>query len=147
MYAARWLIEMFHKTLKSGCRIETRQFETRATYCRYLAMAPRRATFDCIVAWRLLYLTLAVRVNPDCPCSTVLEDHEWRALYIATHHRAVPHGYIPSLTDAVLWIAKLGGYLGRKSDSPPGIIVLWRGLSRLNDIAFGLFSLEIVGKG
>jgi len=47
----------------------------------------------------------------------------------------------------VLWIAKLGGYLGRKSDDPPGIIVLWRGLTRLNDIAFGLFSLEIVGKG
>ena len=73
MYAARWLIEMFHKKLKSGCHIESRQFETHATYCRYLAMAPRSraarsrgwATFDCIVAWRLLYLTLAVRVNPE----------------------------------------------------------------------------------
>ncbi|MGH6755314.1 MAG: hypothetical protein ACREDP_24430, partial [Bradyrhizobium sp.] len=38
-------------------------------------------------------------------------------------------------------IARLGGYLGRASDPPPGNIVMWRGLARLTDIAIG-FSIR-----
>jgi len=34
-------------------------------------------------------------------------------------------------------IARLGGYLARASDPPPGNLVIWRGMSRLTDIMLG----------
>lgn len=46
-----------------------------------------------------------------------------------------------TMTNYVIKIARLGGYLARANDSPPGNIVMWRGLSRLADIAIG-FSLR-----
>ena len=139
-YAVRWLIEMFHKTLKSGCHIEKRQFESFDNFCRYLAL-------DSIVAWRLLYMTLLARATPHTPCTVVLEDLEWQALYMITHHRPIPLGFLPSIAQAVLWIAQLGGYLNRKNDGPPGTIVLWRGFSRLQDSANALNTFRLVGNG
>jgi hypothetical protein len=52
----------------------------------------------------------------------------------------------PSLARYLSKLARLGGYLGRKRDPPPGNLVMWRGLSRLTDIELG-FSLgaELVG--
>lgn len=138
-YALRWLIELFHKILKSGCRIEQRQFQDLSNFTRYL-------TLDSIVAWRILFLTLIGRSHPDLPCSIILETHEWQALF-AHHHpkQRIPKSP-PRLADAVTWIAKLGGFLARKSDGQPGIIVLWRGLQRLHDIALGFQAAQLVGK-
>ncbi|WLS01477.1 hypothetical protein [Shinella oryzae] len=43
-------------------------------------------------------------------------------------------------------IARLGGYLARTKDPPPGNIVTWRGLSRLTDITLGAaIGAELVG--
>ena len=43
-------------------------------------------------------------------------------------------------------IARLGGYLARAKDPPPGNLVLWRGLARLTDILLG-FNLDDEGCG
>lgn len=126
-YTCRWMVEMFHKVLKSGCRIEERQFGDYETISRYLAV-------DSVVAWRVLYLTLVSRQLPDVACTAVLEAHEWQALYCFTHKVNVPPEEPPSLQEAMLWIAKLGGFLGRKGDGEPGMVVVWRGLQRLSDI-------------
>jgi Transposase DNA-binding/Transposase Tn5 dimerisation domain len=138
LYAVRWVIELFHKTLKSGCRIEDRQFESLDNFCRYLAL-------DTIVAWRLLYLTFKARVTPHAPCTDVLENHEWRALFVLTQQAPLPPNAVPSLAQAILWIAKLGGFLARKSDGPPGSIVLWRGLARLHDATSALLAFHASG--
>lgn len=126
-YAARWLIEVYHKILKSGCRIEARQFEQAARLKRYLAL-------DSVVAWQVLYLTMAGREMPNLPCTTILEVDEWQALYCFIHQVAIPPNTPPTLREVTRWIAQLGGFLGRARDGQPGTTVLWRGLQRLHDI-------------
>ena len=58
----------------------------------------------------------------------------WQALYCATPHTPTPPATPPTLQEAVLWIARLGGFLGRPSDGAPGVTVLWRGFQHLADL-------------
>jgi hypothetical protein len=134
-YTCRWLIEVYHKVLKSGCRVEERQFDELGTIKLYLAI-------DCVVAWRVLFLTMLGRELPDLPCTAIFEAHEWQALYCFTKRVATPPRETPTLSQAIKWLARLGGHQARKGDGPPGVIVLWRGLQRLHDIstAWQLFS-------
>ena len=76
------------------------------------------------------------------PASAWLNGHEWKALWSHTHRSAPPPDHPPTTGEAVRWIARLGGFLGRKHDGHPGMIVLWRGLQRLHDIslAWQIFS-------
>jgi hypothetical protein len=131
-YSQRWQIEVFHKVLKSGCKIEERQLESAARLQRCL-------TLDLIVAWRVLALSKAARhAAPDSPPEPVsqwLEEHQWKALWCHVHRRTTPPTSTPSTKDAQRWIAQLGGFLARKGDGHPGPMTLWRGLQRLNDIA------------
>ena len=127
-YAVRFTIELFHKVLKSGCRVEKRQLQSAEGLRRCLAL-------DSLVACRILSLTMLGRTVPDLPCSVIFEDHEWQSLYCFIHQTAKPPKAAPSLNEAIRWIARLGGFLGRKGDGHPGAIVLWRGLQRLSDIS------------
>ncbi len=129
-YSYRWLIERYHFVLKSGCGLEKLQLETGEGIHRALS------TY-CIVAWRLLWLTYEARRNPDLPCDRVLETHEWQSLYCCVHKTSIPPVTPPSLHEAVVLIARLGGFLGRKGDGEPGVKTIWRGLRRLHDIASG----------
>lgn len=126
-YTCRWVIEMYHKVLKSGCRVEERQFADLENLKRYLAL-------DAVVAWRVLYLTLLSRETPEAACTLILETDQWQALYCFTHKVKLPPPQPPTLKEATLWIAQLGGFLGRKSDGQPGSMTIWRGLQRLSDI-------------
>lgn len=127
-YSYRWLIERYHYVLKSGCRIEQLQLETAERIHRALA------TYT-IVAWRLLWITYLARYHPDAPADTVLETHEWQALYCTIHHTALPPPSPPSVHTCVRWIAQLGGFLARRRDGEPGVKTIWQGLRRLHDIA------------
>ena len=127
-YTRRWLIERYHHVLKSGCRVEHLQLETKARLERAVA------TY-CLVAWRLLWLTYAARLQPEASCSLALGPAEWKVLYCHTHGTSRPPQTAPSLGEAVRWIAQLGGFLGRKRDGAPGVQVLWRGWRRLQDMA------------
>lgn len=126
-YTHRWKIERYHYTLKSGCQVEELQLETVDRLHRALAVYS-------VVAWRLLYLTYMARTEPDAPCTSCLSNAEWQALYCQVHRtRHVPE-HPPTLKTAVLWIARLGGFLARKRDGNPGVQVLWRGYRRLQDM-------------
>ncbi len=127
-YCQRWQIEVYHKILKSGCRVEASQLATAARLMRLIALYS-------IIAWRLFWLTHLYRHEPQAPCTTVLADHEWRALFAHTHRSPQPPAQLPSVADVVLWIARLGGFLARRHDGPPGVTVIWRGWQRLHDIA------------
>jgi hypothetical protein len=126
-YACRWVVEMFHKVLKSGCRLEERQFDDLENTKRFLAI-------DSIVAWRVLHLTLFSRQAPDLSCETILETYEWQALYCFLHKTSQPPEKIPTLGEVLTWIARLGGFMASQKH-PPGTTVIWRGFSRLTDIA------------
>jgi len=127
-YRLRWLIERYHFVLKSGCGLENLQLETAERLERALA------TF-CVVAWRLLWLTYQARQTPDDSCEVAFQTHEWQALYAFTHKTNVLPPTPPSLQEATLLVAKLGGFLARASDGKPGVKTIWRGLRRLEDLA------------
>ncbi len=129
-YSLRWRIEMFFKVLKSGFRVEACRLGTADRLKRYL-------TVMSIVAWRLFMITLVARVNPSLCCSELLSEQEWVILAAKSSRSGCPPAKPPSIAEAVIWIAKLGGYLARKGDGPPGTIVLWRGWKRLMDLAEG----------
>ena len=127
-YKKRWNIETYFKVVKSGCKVEDCRFETADRLIRYL-------TLMSIIGWRLFWMTIINRTDPDAPCTVVLAEHEWKALYSAIHRtRDLPED-LPTVRQIVRWIARLGGFLGRRSDKEPGITVIWRGWQRLNDIA------------
>lgn len=126
-YSYRWLIERYHFVLKSGCRIEALQLETAAQIEKALA------TYA-IVAWRLLWLLHHSRAAPDAPATDVLQEAEWQALYATIHRTTQLPPTPPTLSQAVRWIAQLGGFLARRRDGQPGVKTLWLGLRRLHDI-------------
>jgi hypothetical protein len=123
-YAKRWGIEVYHRTLKSGCRIEDRQLETVESLQSCLAL-------DMVVAWRIYHLTLLGREVPDLPCTIFFEEAEWKALYILVNQVTDLPDKEPSLREAIRMVASLGGFLGRKGDGEPGTTTLWRGLQSL----------------
>lgn len=127
-YTQRWQVEVFHRTLKSGCRIENRQLASAHSLKACLAL-------DLVVAWRIFNLAKLGRECSDFPCSVFFEEHEWKALVCFTKKTSAPPQEPPSLKDAVIMVATLGGFLGRKRDGMPGTQTLWRGLERLSDIA------------
>lgn len=127
-YCCRWQIEIFHKIIKSGCRVEDCRLQTATRLKNYIALM-------CVVAWRLQWLTYINRTDPLSPCTTVLTTIEWQALYMRIHKTSVLPKTTPSTHQAIRWIAQLGGFLGRKSDGEPGIVVIWRGWKRLQDLA------------
>jgi hypothetical protein len=128
-YELRWLVERYHYVLKSGCGIEDSQLRTFDRLERLLALLSA-------VALRLLWMTYSARVNGDAPCTIAFSAVEWRVLYRYQTLEAPPD-QPPSLRDAVLWLAQLGGFLARKGDGEPGVKVLWRGLVRLQDMVVG----------
>ena len=128
-YAKRWGIEVFHRVLKSGCRIEDRQLRKAERLTTCLAI-------DMVVAWRIHWLTYLGRETPNIACDVFLAEEEWKAL-CAVNSRAAPPDQPPTAYEAIRMIAKLGGFLGRKSDGFPGPTTLWRGLERLADIVTG----------
>jgi hypothetical protein len=127
-YRLRWLIERYHYVLKSGCGIEELYLQTPERLLRALAIYA-------IVAWRVLWLTYEARQSPEQPCTVILQTHEWQALYCTIHKTPLPPDTPPTLSQAVLWIARLGGFLARKGDGFPGPKTIWQGLRRLDDIA------------
>lgn len=129
-YAVRTLIEGYHRTLKSGCRIEKRQLLSGDRLQRCLAI-------DMVVGWRLQYMSRLGREAPEQPCTRVFSDREWQPLYAVVQKTGQLPSTPPSLQTVIRMIASLGGFLGRKRDKEPGTQSLWIGLQRLQDIIQG----------
>ena len=129
LYAARWEIEVFHRVLKTGCRIEELQLKEadRIRPCIALYM---------IVAWRLMYLTKLGRECPELPCDVLFEEDEWQAFWVVVRNGASDAlAKKPSLGEFMNKVAEAGGYLGRKSDGPPGPEAVWLGLQKVRAYA------------
>ena len=137
-YALRWKIEVFHKILKSGCRAEDVKLRTADRLTKLLAVF-------CILSWRVFWITMSSRDG------TAAAEVDLTGIEIKILDRVVPDkpscpADARNLAFYAIKLAKLGGYLNRKSDPPPGNIVMWRGLNRLTDIALGIsIAAELVG--
>jgi len=130
-YKRRWGIEEYHKTIKSVCRIESRQLGDRTVWENCLAL-------DLVVAWRIEHIKKLSRERPQAPCRVAFEEHEWQALFALKRLDQPLPSIPPSVHEMTRWTAELGGFLGRKSDGEPGSITIGRGLQRLHDIVTGV---------
>jgi hypothetical protein len=126
-YSVRWMIEVFFRVLKSGCRVEERRFEhiDRALSCLAVYL---------IVTWRTLYVCRMSREFPEISCEPVFEPAEWKSVYHIVHQKPPP-STPPTLQEMVRMVAQLGGYINRKRTDEPGPQTVWFGLQRTHDIA------------
>jgi hypothetical protein len=123
-YARRWGIEIWHKVLKSGCKVEDCMLEEAERLKRYL-------TLFSIIGVRLMHVTYLARAQPDLRATDVFSQEEVEALHIRVTKAPPPDDPAPTLREAVRMLGKLGGHLGRKCDNEPGVTVLWRGWTSL----------------
>lgn len=122
-YCQRWQIEIFFRTLKSGCRIEERLFEHLHRLLNCLAVY-------LIIAWRVMYLC---RLGDDCPdldCEVVFLPSEWKSVYMVVHRTRKLPKKPPRMKEMIDMVAGLGGYIKRRN-SRPGTKTLWTGLEEV----------------
>lgn len=129
-YACRWVIEDFHKVLKSGCKVERLQVATLDSLLPAIALMS-------VVAWRVLYLSRESRRIPDADASKVCSKLEIEVLEKCLKMRKERHYRIKTIHDFVRGVAILGGFMARKSDGPPGPKTIWQGLRRFEDLVAG----------
>ena len=125
-YSTRWQIEVYFRTLKSGCRIEGRQFETLDRLLNCLAVYS-------IITWKIMYLCHLGRECPDLDCEIIFDPSEWKSVYMTVRQQDPPSDP-PSLNEMIRMIASLGGYVIRRS-TQPGAQTLWFGLQRVHDLS------------
>jgi len=134
-YALRWKIELFHKIVKSGCRAEESKLRTADRLVNLISVF-------CVLSWRIFWLTMINRIAPEASPRLALTEIEIGLLDELLKDKPPNRPPKKTLSTYLEKIARLGGYLGRKGDSPPGNTVMWRGMSRLTDIALG-FNLAV----
>ena len=138
-YAMRWKIETFHKILKSGFKAEEVRLRTAERIVNLIAIF-------CILSWRVFWMTMLNRSLPEASPQMALTSTE---LYLLDQLVPDRPGQVPpnnTLTLYLTKLARLGGYLARAKDPPPGNLVMWRGLTRLSDIQLGfILGTQLVG--
>jgi hypothetical protein len=132
-YRQRWLVEDDHHCLKSGCRIEDRQVQSVDSLLRLLGLLSPLAV-------RLLQIRAASRAEPERPALEMIEP----LLLAVVAQRS---GHSPAtMTLGTFWreVARLGGYLARTHDGPPGWRTLWKGWLSLQPFLEGVhFALQL----
>ena len=129
-YALRWKIEVFHKILKSGCKVEASGLRTAERLINLIATC-------CILAWRIFWMTMIKREQPASTPTVALTQLEIDVLDRLAPDKTGLASTGRTLSDYMTKIAKLGGYLARANDPAPGNTIMWRGLAHLTDITLG----------
>ena len=120
-YALRWRVEEFHRTWKRGlCRVEDTQLRSASAVCKW-------ATILATVATRAMALSRAARSTPEVPATEHLTPLELQAILALRRPKGAHPNLVPSLAQAVRWIADIGGYVG-PWNGPAGPKVIGRGL-------------------
>jgi len=137
-YGKRWGIEIWHKVLKSGCKVEDCMLEEAERLKRYL-------TLFSIIGVRLMHVAYLARAHPELPATEVFSMVEIQVLHLRVTKALPPAGPSLTLREIVRMLGKLGGHLGRKGDGEPGVLILWRGWMRLYESVEMLHSLQTAG--
>jgi hypothetical protein len=137
-YGKRWGIEIWHKVLKSGCKVEDCMLEEAERLKRYL-------TLFSIIGVRLMHVAYLARAHPDLPATEVFSAVEIQVLHLRVTKALPPVEQSLTLREIVRMLGKLGGHLGRKGDGEPGVLILWRGWMRLYESVEMLHSLQSAG--
>ena len=133
-YCLRWRIEDWHRVLKSGCKVLEHQNHSAQVLLRAI-------TLDAVIAWRIMLLVLLGREVPELPSHVIFDPEEIQALELLVKKK------VPFVGEAMIQIAKLGGYLNRKCDGHPGYECLWKGYQRFQDMVHALKLLKFSQSG
>jgi hypothetical protein len=137
-YAQRWKIETFHKILKSGCRAEEAKLRTAERLVNLIAILT-------ILSWRIFWVTMLNRTRPEASPDEAFTELDQYLLDELVPDKPARNPTAP-LAHYITKLARLGGYLARAHDPPPGNTVIWRGMSRLTDIQLGIMiGVQLVG--
>ncbi len=137
-YAQRWKIETFHKILKSGCRAEEAKLRTAERLVNLIAIL-------CILSWRIFWVTMLNRTRPGASPDEAFIELDQYLLNELVPDKPAWNRTAP-LAHYITKLPRLGGYLARAHDPPPGNTVIWRGMSRLTNIELGIMiGVQLVG--
>lgn len=128
-YQARWVIEDFHKCMKTGLRVESHQLKGADRLEALIALCA-------VVSVRLLSLRYLGRISPESPAEMSNFPAAWLDLLYRWHsgNRRITNWNVATV---IMALGNLGGHLGRRSDGPPGWQALWSGWLRLQDMLIG----------
>jgi hypothetical protein len=129
-HAVHWKVELFHKILKSGCRAEDARLRTAERLVNLLSLY-------CILSWWIFWVTMLNRVVPDGSPRLALTALETDLLDEPVPDKDPRSRRRKTLSHYLTKVARMGGYLARGTDPPPGNTVTWRGRTRLMDIELG----------
>jgi Transposase Tn5 dimerisation domain len=131
-YTCRWPVEEYHRTWQSGaCHVTETQLRSPDTLQKW-------GTILSSVAARLMHLRDLSRAEPSAPASIAYSEDEIEATILLRMPRDHEPATMPTLGRMTRWIAELGGYTGKSSGGPPGLIVLRRGLEQITPVAKAL---------
>jgi len=125
-YVARWQIEVFHRVLKTGCKVESRQMREMSRLRPMIAL-------DMVVAVHLMSMLCIARSEPETLASRCLDPLQIKILCQCIPKKPIVAEEL-TMEISILRIARMGGFLGRKNDGTPGAEVLWRGIQKLNTL-------------
>jgi FMN phosphatase YigB (HAD superfamily) len=124
IYRRRWLIEDYHKAVKTGFRIEDNQFKEASRILALFGMIG-------VIATQLLAMRQHARLSPTTPVEEKIPK-----LWITLLERCLAVK-LKTVRDFWCSLARLGGFIGRKSDGDPGWQTIWKGYKRLQDMLLG----------
>lgn len=122
-YRTRWSIETWHRTLKSGIKVEECRLASHDRMTRFIALAA-------VLAWRIEWMAKVSREQPNTPIEAILNPLEIQVLQNSSRTK---RRSLTTVSDAIHQIATLGGFAGRKGDGNPGSKTLWLGWISLMD--------------
>jgi hypothetical protein len=131
-YCARWLVEEYHKALKSGVGVEQSQLEKQHRIETLVGVLA-------VVAVRLLTLKFLARARPD---EQVEEKLLGKAVQLLQERFGQPPEGHWTHRQLIRAVARMGGFIGRRSDGEPGWQTIWRGWQRLMWMAQGADLIE-----
>lgn len=124
-YASRWVVEDFHKALKTGLGAERLQLEDGHRLFAAVAIMS-------VVALRLVDMRERLRIDPNADVTASgLTSLELRVL------AAYLRRSLETVKDVALAIGRLGGHMNRKGDGMPGLLTLWHGMTKLQALVAG----------
>ena len=128
-YTCRWMIEVFFKTLKSGCKVESLQFEEMDRLLSCLGVY-------LIVTWRVLLICRLGRSQPDTSCELIFDESEWKSTCRIMHPKRALPKKPPSMNEMIRMVGELGGWVATPGKTEmPGPQTTWIGLQRVHDFA------------
>jgi hypothetical protein len=133
-YRARWEIEMFFNVLKNGCKVQSMQLGSIDGIGRALALYM-------VVAWRIAHLMRLGRTCPELDANLLFSPDEIYGAYLLTNTKQ-PAERPPTLNEVLRLVARLGGFIGRKSEGEPGVKTIWLGLQEVRVSAATLAALR-----